>query len=314
MLFRSLKTPKYSELEELQSAIDHYSKDNPKAKEFNHELQVFLGWTDTQNQTSSPDNDWMKKIKAYGYRDDETDESRKSNYQAGTDFEIIIRKSLEFIGFTVDESHDGGAGGIDVFCSQPYSLVGECKCGKGIPDSTVEQLARIAKRHLKERYETASRFIIGPGNPSAQLLESAKLPPTSIMNPETLQKLVEFHDKYPINLLELRDKCLVAGQVEDKVDKFLAELTIRVSLRSYIVQSVKDLKNDDGDDFVTASTVRTHFNSKFASILRKLDDPKEAHTLLIELSSPLTGYLGREQDPGKDWKADRFYFLRDLTV
>ena len=309
-----LKAPEHPELEELQSAIDHYSKDNPKAKEFNHELQVFLGWTDIQNQTSSSDNDWMRKIKAYGYRDDETDEDRKSNYQAGTDFEIIIRKSLEFLGFTVDESHAGGAGGIDIFCSQPYSLVGECKCGKGIPDSTVEQLDRIAKRHLKERYETASRFIIGPGNPSAQLLESAKLPPTSIMNPETLQKLVEFHDKYPINLLELRDKCLVAGQVEDKVDKFLAELTVRVSLRSYIVRSVKDLKNDDGDDFVTASTVRTHFNSKFASILRKLDDPKEAHTLLLELSSPLTGYLGREQDPGKDWKSDRFYFLRDLTV
>ena len=310
----NLKPPDHPELEELQSAIAHYAKDHPKTKDFNRELQVFLGWADPQNQSiSSLENDWMQKIKAYGYRDDETTENRKSNYQAGTDFEIIIRKSLEFLGFTVDEAHAGGAGGIDIFCSAPYSLVGECKCGKGIPDSTVEQLDRIAKRHLKERYETASRFIIGPGNPSAQLLESAKLPTTSIMSPETLQKLVEFHNQYPINLLELREKCLVAGQVDGKVDEFLVELTGRIRIRSHIVQSVKALKND-GDNFVTASTVRTHFNTAFASSLEKLENPEKAYTLLIELSSPLTGYLGRKQYQGKDWKADRFYFLRDLMV
>jgi hypothetical protein len=39
---------------------------------------------------------------------------------------------------------------------------------------------------------------------------------------------------------------------------------------------------------------------------------EEMHEILIELSSPLTGYLGREK--GKDWKSDRFYFLRDLPT
>jgi Domain of unknown function (DUF1802) len=309
-----LTPPEHPELEELQSTIDRYAQVNPKASDFNTELRIFLGWSDSEEPTLvSTENDWIQKIKTYGYREDETPNNQKSNYQAGTDFEIIIRQSLEFLGFTVDEAHTGGAGGIDVFCSHPYSLVGECKSGKKIPDNTVEQLDRIAKRHLKEQYETASRFIIGPGKPSPQLLESAKLPTTSIMSPETLQKLVEFHQKYPINLLEFRDKCLVAGQVDDKVNSFLEEMTTRIKIRSHIIKSVKALK-DSGDDFVSASMVRIHFNTAFASNLGKLEKPEQAHTLLIELSSPLAGYLGRKQCPDRDWKADRFYFLRDLIV
>jgi hypothetical protein len=39
---------------------------------------------------------------------------------------------------------------------------------------------------------------------------------------------------------------------------------------------------------------------------------REMHEILVELSSPLTGYLGRNK--GSDWQRDRFYFLRDLTV
>ncbi len=40
--------------------------------------------------------------------------------------------------------------------------------------------------------------------------------------------------------------------------------------------------------------------------------PEEMHEILIELSSPLTGYLGRIK--GENWRRDRFYFLRDLQV
>jgi hypothetical protein len=40
--------------------------------------------------------------------------------------------------------------------------------------------------------------------------------------------------------------------------------------------------------------------------------PQEIYEILVELSSPLTGYLGRIK--GEDWGRDRFYFLRDLQV
>jgi hypothetical protein len=39
---------------------------------------------------------------------------------------------------------------------------------------------------------------------------------------------------------------------------------------------------------------------------------RELYNILIELSSPLAGYLGRTK--GSTWKDDRFYFLRDLIV
>ncbi len=40
--------------------------------------------------------------------------------------------------------------------------------------------------------------------------------------------------------------------------------------------------------------------------------PRELHEILVELSSPLAGYLGRIK--GEDWRRDRFYYLRDLQI
>jgi hypothetical protein len=44
----------------------------------------------------------------------------------------------------------------------------------------------------------------------------------------------------------------------------------------------------------------------------QLNNLQNLHSILIELSSPLTGYLGRI--PGANWQSDRFYYLRDLPV
>ena len=241
----SFRPPEHPALEALQDTISRYAQNYPAAKALDNDLRIFLGWADCQEAISAHQtHNWMKAITSYGYRTDEAIENKKSNHQAGTDFEIIIRQSLEFLGFKVDEAHQGGAGGIDIFCSQPYQLVGECKSGKGIPDNTVEQLDRIAKRHLEEKYESAHRFIIGPGEASPNLIKSAAFSRIAIMKPETLQKLVEFHNHYPISLLELRDKCLVAGQVDDKVEEFLAELISRIRLQSHIVITLKQYLQD----------------------------------------------------------------------
>ncbi len=122
--------PLHPELQELQSALASLTITNPAAKELDQDIKAFLGWT-TEELIQQPDADlaWINNITALGDRSKEQDEG-KSNYQAGTDFENIVRKSLEFLGFTVDDFHRGGAGGVDVFCSKPYPLVGECKAGK----------------------------------------------------------------------------------------------------------------------------------------------------------------------------------------
>jgi hypothetical protein len=54
--------------------------------------------------------------------------------------------------------------------------------------------------------------------------------------------------------------------------------------------------------------IRTQYNAINKSNLTD----EIVHDLLIELSSPLIGYLGREK--GSEWKTDKFYYLRDLPI
>jgi hypothetical protein len=304
--------PLHPELEELQSAIAQL--DNPDAQQLNNTIRQFLGWgSNSLTQQLNSQFCWINTIAALGNRSKELD-TGKSNYQAGTDFEIVIRKSLEFLGFTVDEACKGGAGGLDLFCSKPYPLVGECKAGKSIPDSTVEQLDRIGKRHLgRKNYETAVKLIIGSGEPTKYLKESADVSVISIMNPMTLQKLVELQAKYPgsVNLVELKPY-LGAGQVDSEIDEYIEKVHRKIKLREQIVKAVNQLKEEQNREQVTATEVCILYNSRLRqnSGYSTLTD-ELVHDLLIELSSPLTGYLGRIK--GSD-RSDRFYFLRDLQV
>lgn len=305
--------PLHPELEELQSAITQLATTNPAANKLNEDIKIFLGWN-SNPPTKEPDRNlaWINDIAALGNRTIEEDTAKKSNYQAGTDFENITRRSLEFLGFKVDEAYKGGAGGLDLFCSQPYPLVGECKAGKSIPDRTVEELDRIGKRHLKENYMTAFRLIIGPGEPTKNLRESAKVSKVSIIKPMTLEKLVELQAKYPgsVNLIELK-LYLETGQIDSKIEEYIKKVEKEIKLRSQLVQAVKQL-GQPGSEHLTAE-IRVHYNAVFAKEQSsKLEDLRLVHELLLEISSPLTGYLGRKK--GNDWQSDRFYFLRDLVV
>jgi Domain of unknown function (DUF1802) len=303
-----LEPPLHPELEELQSAIASLTLTNPAAKQLDHDIKVFLGWS-SDKLIEQPDADlaWINDIAKLGDRSIEKDEG-KSNYQAGTDFEIIARRSLDFLGFKVEEDYKGGAGGLDLFCSQPYPLVCECKAGKSIPDRAVEELDRIGKRHLKENYLQAMRLIIGPGQPTKNLKESAQISKISIINVMTLQKLVEFKAKYPgaINLVELR-QYLEPGQIDYKIDEYIDKTEKEIKLRSHIIQLVKKHLEKTGD--VNVGVDALHVAYIYDSPPETLTN-KDLYEIMIELSSPLTGYLGRIK--GSDYKSDRFYSLRDL--
>ncbi len=307
----NLEPPLHKELEELQSALASLRITNPAAKELDDDIKAFLGWSsDKSIKPLDPDLAWINDIAKLGDRIIELDEG-KSNYQAGTDFEIIARKSLGFLGFKVEEKYKGGAGGLDLFCSKPYPLVCECKAGKSIPDRAVEELDRIGKRHLKENYLQAVRMIIGPGQPTKNLKESAEISKISIINVMTLQKLVELKAKYPgaINLFELQ-QYLEPGQIDYKIDEYIDKVEREIELRSHIIQVLKNYLeltryNRAGVEALHAAYITS--NPPQTSL-----ESKELHEILIELSSPLTGYLGREK--GDNWRSDRFYFLRDLPI
>ena len=308
--------PLHPELEELQSAIASLTISQPAAKQLDDDIKVFLGWSsDKLTKLPDPNLAWINDIAKLGDRSIEQDE-KKSNYQAGTDFENIARQSLEFLGFKVESAFKGGAGGLDLYCSKPYPIVCECKAGKLIPSRTVEELLKLGGMHLgKTQVLTSAKLVIGPGNPSTDTLKAAKEWEVSIINAMTLQKLVEFQAKYPgtINLVELQ-QYLEPGQIDYKIDEYIDQTEREIKLRSQMITVVKELSEQDNETSklthpsFTVTEIRVHYN---ATHNPRLND-ELVHDLLIELSSPLTGYLGRIK--GNDWKSDRFYFLRDLPI
>lgn len=303
----NLTPPEHPELEELQRTIALYIDKNTNAKVLSNDIQCFLGWKDSIARISQIPA-WISTISSLCHRSDETPDNKLSNYHAGTAFEIIVRDSFTNLGFIVDESHQGKAGGIDAFCSKPYSLVIECKSGKSIPDNTVEELERIAKRHLKENYQSSSKLIIGPGKPTKNLTASADISQISIMKPESLQKLVELNHKHPnsINPFDLK-KYLQSGEIDDKIDGYILKVQSNITIRANINYSVRVLK-EQGDSEVMSAEVRADYNARFGKILEDRLSIEQVQEILIELSSPIAGYLGRVQG------TDRFYFLRDLVV
>ncbi|MFM5888112.1 MAG: restriction endonuclease, partial [Dolichospermum sp.] len=183
---------------------------------------------------------WIETIAAFGDRSIEL-EDKKSNYQAGTDFENISRQSLEFLGFNVENAYKGGAGGLDLYCSQPYPLVCECKAGKSIPSGTVQELIKLGGMHLgTEQFINSAKLVIGPGNATSDNLKSSKEWKVSIIKAMTLQKLVELKAKYPgaINLLELK-QYLEPGQIDDKINEYISKIEKEIKLRSHIILLVK---------------------------------------------------------------------------
>jgi hypothetical protein len=232
----------------------------------------------------------------------------KNNYQAGTDFENIVHQSLEFLGFTIDAAHKGGAGGLDLFCSKPYPLVGECKAGKGIPSRTTEELIKLGGMHLgKDQFLAATKLIIGPGKPTPDVLTAAQEWRVSIINPMSLQKLVELKAKYPgsIDLIELK-KYLEPGQIDHKIgdyiNKVLAEIKLRIHITQILKKYLEQVRATDVD-------VNTLFGVYVGSNPPQVLSLQDFYKVLIELSSPLTGFVGRRK--GSDGR-DRFYFLRHM--
>lgn len=307
---QNLQSPLHPQLEELQSALISLATTNPAAKQLEQDIKVFLGWSSEQFVKQIDSNlTWINDIAKLGDRSIELEE-KKSNYQAGTDFEIVVRRSLEFLGFKIEEAYKGGAGGLDLFCSQPYPLVCECKAGKLIPSRTVEELIKLGGMHLgKSQLLSSAKLIIGPGKPSSDTLKASKEWEVSIINAMTLQKLVELKAKYPgsVNLVELK-QYLEQGKIDNKIDEYINQIEKQIALRSQLIELVKNYLEKTG--FERASVDSLH--GAFSAISSTKLHPQEMHEILIELSSPLTGYLGRIK--GSYWRSDRFYFLRDLPT
>lgn len=297
----------------LYPALTQLVTTNSAANSFYQQLLKFLGL----NQPApvipeNPDLAWIKTITELGNRS-QAEDTGKSNYQAGTDFENIVRKSLEFLGFTIDYSHKGGAGGLDLLCSAPYLLVGECKAGKSIPNDTAVQLLNLATLRLQDSKlrDQAIKLIIGPGKPTQQLLQAAEVHKMSIISPEILEKLVTLESQCPrcIDLFKLKEY-LQPGQSDQAIAQYIDQVKQQLKVRSHIVQLVKNHLTKTNDKFIGLETIYGAY--PYSNPPEDLDQ-QQLYQILLELSSYFAGYLGRI--PGNHGpKSDRFYFLRDVAI
>ncbi|MDJ0675237.1 MAG: DUF1802 family protein [Calothrix sp. MO_167.B42] len=303
---QNLKSPPHPELEALQSQLATLT--HPAAKQLNDDIQVFLGWG-SSNTMQSLDSDfaWIKTIAKVG------------NSSDGHKFEKLVRQALLKLGFTgsgLNPEETGGSGGMDLYCEYPYPLVGECKATKSekVSDGTPAQLLKIGMNHLgKSQYEDSIKLIVAAGELNFYAQRTATENYMNVISPETLQKLVELQAKYKgsINLLELKQYFQQEpfGLADDKINDYIQKIDRDIKLRSHIIQVLKKhleliQGEKEGVDGLYAAFV--HSNPP-----QTIDSKQQMHEILIELSSPLTGYLGR--DKGDTMNSDRFYFLRDLT-
>ncbi|WP_375495777.1 DUF1802 family protein [uncultured Nostoc sp.] len=303
-----LEPPLHNELEELQSAIASLAISQPAAKQLDDDIKVFLGWSSDKPKNSLDlDLPWIHKIAEVG------------NSSDGHTFEKLVRRGLLKLGFTgsgLNPDAMGGAGGMDFYAEQPYPIVGECKATKTekVPDGTPAQLLKIGMNHLgKFKYDNSIKLIVAAGELNFYASRTATENQMNVISPETLQKLVELqaHYKNSINLLELK-QCLQQapfGLAEDKINTYIDKVEQSIRLRSHIVQLVKNYLENSG---IESAGVESLHGAYFGSHPPQPIKTPEMHEILIELSSPLTGYLGRIK--GSDWKSDRFYFLRDLPM
>jgi hypothetical protein len=311
----NFRLPEHRELEAIQSTIEHYAQTNSEAKSLDYDLRVFLGWADAQKIASTPD--WIREITTTG------------NSSDGDLFEKRVRQAFIHLGFTnnrldpkvsLNPGASGGSGGLDFYCEFPYPIVGECKASKDLKvndnkDGAPSQLIKLGHKLLTpEEFSCAIKIIMAPGELTKDSKKTAIGNHMNIIRPETLERLVNLKNSHSgsIDLLKLKpylEKGPFGVDADERLNEFIEETSKLVEIRSHIVKTFKE--------YLEKKKVTEAGIEKFSGFFCGSDSPqqledRELHEILIELSSPLTGYLGRTK--GNSWKDDRFYYLRDLIL
>ncbi|MBD1937193.1 DUF1802 family protein [Microcoleus sp. FACHB-68] len=300
----------HKDLEDLHFQVEQIAINNPAAKILNQEIKIFLGWCEASPKAApDPDLAWIQTIAQVG------------NSSDGHAFEKLVRRALLKLGFTgsiLEPDSTGGPGGMDFYCEMPYPMVGECKATKTetVSDKTPAQLLKIGMNHLgKEQYERSIKLIVAAGDLTYYALRTARENSMNVIRPETLQRLVELEaqHKNSVNLLELKHSLQHApfGLADEKVNNYLDKVQQTINLRSHIIQLVKKHLENINDENVGVESLKIAYIYSTPPPPQPLTS-QEMYEILIELSSPLTGYLGRIK--GSNWENDRFYFLREMPA
>jgi len=310
----NLYKPEHIVLEKLQAQLLQRSELSLGEQSLSDDIQTFLGWRSPRSN-ANPDSDsaWIQKIAKVG------------NSSDGHEFEKLVRRSLLKLGFSNSETNSkaslnpestGGAGGIDVYCEEPFRLVGECKASENqkVPTNVCSQLTYLGQAHLSSGdYQASVKVIFASTNLTSAAENIAITSHMNVIQPETLQRLAELKSRYPgsINLFQLKE-CLENDpfgiNADKKVNEFIEEILEELTLRSLIVAHVKKYQLRSNLPDCEASALFATFNFENPNQLSQED----FNAVLSELSSPLIGCLGRKRVQGIPNYF--FYYLRDLVT
>lgn len=311
-LIRRLPPP-HPQLEALQAQLTQIPA-NKATQALSRDLQAFIHGISLPPVPQPSHLTWIQKIAPVG------------NSSEGHDFEKLVRRSLIFLGFSnnrqdskvsLDPNATGGAGGIDFYCESPYPVVGECKASRHdrVPNTVTSQLIHLGVTHLGQtQFDHSLKIILAAGTLTSAAQQAAIGSKMNVLRPETLQRLTELKAAYPgaVDLLELKP-CLEqtphGEEADGKVNRYIDTIWQDLQLRSHLVSVVKTYLTRADAKIAVIDAI--HASYCMSQPPRNLQ-PQEMHEILLELSSPFAGYLGRKK--GEDWQRDRFYFLRDFPL
>ncbi|MCT7995419.1 DUF1802 family protein [Laspinema olomoucense] len=299
--------PLHPELDALQGAIANLARSQPTAQNLDDDLQQFLGFGNPVPVISEdPDLTWIRTIATVAHSQD------------AEGFAKLVRQGLLKLGFSGPELLPESLIAeeeFDFYCETPYLMVGQCSAKNpktAIADNPAQLLTRAGNHLGTERSERAIKWIVAAGELTLDALKVAIENQMNVIHPETLQSLVQLQAKYKgsVDLLKLK-QCLRQdpyGWADDKVNSYIDKVKESIELRSRIIKLVKRHLENARLELAGVEALHALYVSSHPHHFIPL---KEMHEILIELSSPLTGYLGRIK--GSEWQSDRFYYLRDLS-
>ncbi|MFK8182774.1 MAG: DUF1802 family protein [Phormidesmis sp.] len=341
-----LSPPIHPELQALQRELVFEREYSLGAMALDRDVRYFLGWSrPEETQLYDSDLSWIQHVAAAGCGSDEIEFKemvRRSLVKLGFSEHQCSEESLSqpaaepwsatinaegsnaegsnAEGSGVDSSNAEGSGvdGSKVYCTLPYPLVAECQSNQhsNVTNTVAVQLTRIGNKQFSEaQFEAAVKVIFAMGPLTEQAQQTAIGNRINVIRPDTLQKLTEIKARYPgaVDLLKLKTylQSVPYGEAADtKVTQFVEETLFQLQIRAAVIQAVKTCSERTGQEKVGTDTVCGTYATLSQVGLPRLS-VGEVQDILIELSSPVAGYLGRSRtDNGRTL----FYFLRELSV
>jgi len=310
-----LAPPLHLELQALQKELVFEREYSLGAMALDRDIRYLLGWSRAEEtQLYDSDLSWIQQVATSGSSTD------------AVEFTELVRRCLVKLGFDCLELAQDNQQPYDqanvndccLYCNAPYAFITECKASKqdSISNSVAESLLQPENAPLTQNPFASAVKAIFAAEPLTEYAQHiAKREQINVIHPETLQKLTEMKARYPgaIDLLKLK-ACLQSapyGEAADaKVSQFITDTLLQIKVRAAVVQAVKICTERTGQENIAVDMVCSTY-ATFSQIGLPRLSMGDVQDILVELSSPVAGYLGRDRAPNG---RALFYFLRELNV